>query len=381
MKRFSRKQHNHRSRSAKHEGNLLEGVISHHGRFGFLISEKEGVGDVFLRGLDLAMNGDRVEARVRREANGRFSGEVVRVIKRSKTSLVGTLKMFPGGSGVWAVFPEKGDAPPAQVIGFNNKIVPSAGALAVLEITRWPTPELGAAGMVTEILGEPDDVRARVTAVLRARGIVESFPKEVLEQSALFGTKLEPQGWRGREELFSLPVVTIDGADAKDFDDAVSIEQINGGNVRLGVHIADVEHYVKQGSPLDLEAYDRGTSVYLPDRVVPMLPHSLSDNLCSLVPFQERLTLSVFMDVSPDGKVIRRRMAVTVIKSCRRFTYEDKQYEFQLDTRGYYYELKQPIPVLVTEGRIMGKTKHPVEAYVPKPGVDYSDGEDESSGP
>jgi len=325
MRHFWKKQHS--GGSGKRQENLLEGVIQHHGRFAFLLSEIEGGSDVFLRGrgLDLAMDGDRVEARVRPGENGRMSGEIVRVIKRARTSLVGVLKQLPVGQGLWAVFPEKGDAPPAQVTGFCDNLSPKAGSLAVLEITRWPTPTAGAAGLVTELLGEPDDVRARVTSLLRARGISECFPKEVLAESAAYGTKLEPSEWRGREELFHLPVVTIDGADAKDFDDAVSIEPLEGGSARLGVHIADVEHYVKTGSALDQEAYDRGTSIYLPDRVVPMLPQALSNNLCSLVPFEERLTLSVFMDIDCEGRVKRRRMAVTVIRSCRRFTYEEVQ--------------------------------------------------------
>ncbi|HBB67729.1 MAG: hypothetical protein A2X28_03410 [Elusimicrobia bacterium GWA2_56_46] len=311
-------------RSAGRGETLLDGVIQHHGRFAFLLTETEGGSDVFLRGrgLDLAMDGDRVQAKVRREPTGRFSGEIVRVLKRARTSLVGILKHTPRG---WAVCPEKGDAPPAQVIGFAPKITPVEGAFAVLEITRWPTESLAAAGSVIEVLGGPDDTRARITSLLRARGIIETFPKEALEQSAVLPARLQPADWKGREELFHLPIVTIDGADAKDFDDAVSIEPLPGGLTRLGVHIADVGHYVKTGTPLDKEAYSRGTSVYLPDRVVPMLPPSLSNNLCSLVPEQERLTLSVFMDLSPAGKVTRRRMAATVIRSCRRFTYEEVQ--------------------------------------------------------
>jgi len=299
-------------------------VIQHHGRFAFLLTETEGGSDVFLRGrgLDLAMDGDRVQARVRREANGRFSGEILRVLKRARASVVGILKRSPRG---WTVCPEKGGAPPAQVTGFAPAIKPEEGAFAVLRVTRWPTENSGAAGTVAELLGPGDDVRARITALLRARGFSEYFPKEALAQSSAFGEKLHPSQWKGREELFRLPIVTIDGADAKDFDDAVSLERLDGGLVRLGVHIADVEYYVKAGSALDKEAYSRATSVYLPDRVVPMLPPSLSDNLCSLVPEQPRLTVSVFMDVNSSGKVTRRRMAVTVIRSCRRFTYEEVQ--------------------------------------------------------
>ncbi len=289
-----------------------------------MLAETEGGSDVFLRGkgLDLAMDGDRVQARVRREPAGRFCGEIVNVVKRARTSIVGILKQFPRG---WAVLPEKGEAPPAQVINFAPGVVPVAGSFAVLQVTRWPTPVMGAAGTVIEVLGGPDDVRARITSLLRARGINDNFPKEALEQSDAFGDTLDPSQWAGREELFHLPIVTIDGADAKDFDDAVSIEPQPGGLVRLGVHIADVGHYVKAGSPLDKEAYSRATSVYLPDRVVPMLPPSLSNNLCSLVPEQPRLTVSVFMDVNSTGKVVKRRMAVTVIRSCRRFTYEEVQ--------------------------------------------------------
>ena len=322
MKRHWKK---HQTRpAAGNQESLLDGIIQHHGRFAFLLTETEGGSDVFLRGrgLDLAMDGDRVQARVRRETTGRFSGEIVRVLKRARTSLVGILKRTPRG---WTVCPEKGNAPPAEVTGFAPKIAPQEGAFAVLEITRWPTESAGAAGSVTEVLGGPEDTRARITSLLRARGIVETFPKDALLQSAALPSKLQPSDWKGREELFRLPVVTIDGADARDFDDAVSIEPVPGGLARLGVHIADVGHYVKPGTPLDKEAYSRATSVYLPDRVVPMLPPSLSNNLCSLVPDQERLTLSVFMDINPSGKVTRRRMAATVIRSCRRFTYEEVQ--------------------------------------------------------
>jgi ribonuclease R len=325
MKRHWQKHHHQEyRRSSEKEGPVVEGVIQHHGRFGFLLAEKPGEPDVFLRGrgLDLAMNGDRVLARVHTEHNGRVAGEVIKVLKRASASIVGILKKFPHG---WVVLPEKGDAPPAQVTGFAQKIAPMAGAFAVLEVTRWPSTTEGAAGTVIEVLGEQDDVHARITALLRARRIIEKFPKEVLAQSESFPDKLEPHHWKDREELFHLPVVTIDGADAKDFDDAVSIEPLGNGIARLGVHIADVENYVKNGSALDKEAYARGTSVYLPDRVVPMIPPSLSNNLCSLVPDQERLTLSVFMDINPEGRVTKRRMAQTVIRSCRRFTYEEVQ--------------------------------------------------------
>ena len=312
-----------RPAAGRHE-NIVEGVIQHHGRFAFLLNETPGGSDVFLRGrgLDLAMDGDRVRASVRQERNGRVSGEITAVVKRAKNSLVGLLRRT---GNKWFVVQEKGDAPPAEVSGFAPKLTPVEGDMAVLEITRWPTVNAGAAGKITEILGGPDSLRVRISAVLRARGINEQFPGAALEESAALPPRLSPEDWKGREELFNLPVFTIDGADARDFDDAVSLENIGGGAVRLGVHIADVSHYVKANTPLDKEAYSRATSVYLPDRVVPMLPEALSNNLCSLVPHQERLTLSAFMDISHEGKVVKRRLAQTVILSCRRFTYDEVQ--------------------------------------------------------
>ena len=317
------KKHERRPASGGHEA-IVEGVIQHKGTFAFLLSEKEGVGDVFIRGrgLDLAMDGDRVQAKVRPEKSGRLAGEIIRVVKRAHSSMVGILKRVKDN---WAVFPEKGNAPPALVNSFAPKVVPVEGAFAVLEVTRWPDAGAGAAGTVTEILGDPGDVRARIDSILRNHGIDEKFPDEVKAEAESFGERLEPEMWKGREELFDLPICTIDGADAKDFDDAVSLESLGGGTLRLGVHIADVGNYVKAGTALDAEAYKRGTSVYLPDRVVPMLPPALSDNLCSLVPHQERLTLSVFMDINSSGKVTKRRMAETVIRSAKRFTYEEVQ--------------------------------------------------------
>ncbi|MDD5259494.1 MAG: ribonuclease R [bacterium] len=323
MKRYFRG-HQGRQRSDKVKGTIVTGVIQHHGRFAFLLAEKENGADVFLhgRGLDLAMDGDKVSAKVHREADGRFSGEIINVLEHARKNIIGVLKKLPHG---WIVVSEKGDVPATEVAGFGQKLTPTPGAIAVLQITRWPTERLGAAGRVTEILGQTGDVKTRITMLLRAHGISETFPKEVLNQSNALPGKLEPPDWRGREELFHLPIVTIDGADAKDFDDAVSLEPLDRDVIRLGVHIADVGHYVKTGSALDKEAYKRGTSVYLPDRVVPMLPPTLSNNLCSLVPFQERLTMSVLMDISAEGKVIKRRMSNSVIRSCRRFTYDEVQ--------------------------------------------------------
>ncbi|TBR22334.1 VacB/RNase II family 3'-5' exoribonuclease, partial [bacterium] len=151
----------------------------------------------------------------------------------------------------------------------------------------------------------------------------EAFPYEAEAEAKSFGTAVPREALAGRMTLFHLPVCTIDGADAKDFDDAVSLEALGGGRWKLGVHIADVSYYVRPGGALDKEAYRRATSVYLPDRVVPMLPHALSDNLCSLMPDVERLTMSTFVTLDEQGRVHGTEEAETVIRSCRRFTYEE----------------------------------------------------------
>jgi len=178
-------------------------------------------------------------------------------------------------------------------------------------------------GHVIEDLGHPDTPGADVRVVLRHYQIPDEFPPIVLQEAAAFPPDPRPDDWEGREDLRGRVVITIDGASARDFDDAVSIERLPDGNFRLGVHIADVASYVKEGRDLDSEAYRRGTSVYYPDRAIPMLPEALSNGLCSLRPGVPRLTLSAFLDIDRAGKVQSRRFAETVIQSARRMTYDE----------------------------------------------------------
>ncbi len=304
---------------------LVEGRIQHRGRFAFLLSETEGAPDVYLRGpsLRLAMDGDRVAARVFEERGGRRMGTIVRVVARARTSLVGILRR---AGKHWALVPEGGgDEGAVQVLGAAKSARLAEGRLAVLTVERWPTEERAAGGTVTEILGEPSDPEARMGALLAAREIPTVFPGAVLEAAEGLPPDPEPADWAGRPELFDLPVFTIDGADAKDFDDAVSLEETGPGRLRLGVHIADVSRYVREGEPLDREAYRRGTSVYLPGRVIPMLPPALSDGLCSLRPEVPRLTMTCWLDLDEGGAVRGTKVEETAIRSCRRFTYEEVQ--------------------------------------------------------
>lgn len=262
------------------------------------------------------MNGDRVRARWLR-AGDRPEGEILSVVTRARTTLVGSYRagttpsLAPEGAGDPVTILEKGG------------LAPTAGDLCVLRVTRWPTTSESAAGVLTEILGRRDDPAADLKFLLRKYAIDESFPAEVEREAASFGDDVPPSAWAGRKTFFDIPVFTIDGADAKDFDDAVSLEERSEGGWRLGVHIADVSHYVKEGSPLDLEARRRSTSVYLSGAVVPMLPFPLSDNLCSLRPHVPRLTLTCLMDLNADGEVIHHEIFESAIRSVRRFTYEE----------------------------------------------------------
>jgi ribonuclease R len=231
-------------------------------------------------------------------------------------ALVGTLETIAGAR--W-------------LVPFDPKVsleLPVAGAKGIADnhyvvVAVERPPRRRPRGRVVEILGDPEVPGVDVRVVLRHYGIPEDFPAAVLDAASRLPADPRPQDWAGREDLRRRTVVTIDGESARDFDDAVSIERLPDGVFRLGVHIADVSHYVEEGEPLDLEAYRRGTSVYYPERAIPMLPEGLSNGLCSLRPGVPRLTVSVFLDVNRDGEILARRFAETVIRSSRRLTYAE----------------------------------------------------------
>jgi ribonuclease R len=303
---------------------LVQGRVQHKGSFAFLLAERRGEPDVYLGGpsVRLALDGDRVEARVERRGD-RLSGEIVRVVSRARTTAVGVLRRV---GKFWGLFPvDRPEDQGFEVLGFARGVQPEAGQLASLRIDRWPTETRGPGGTVVELLGPADAPSARRKAVLAARGIVAEFPEEALEEAEALPLDPVEADWSGRKVLFDLPVFTIDGADAKDFDDAVSLEPVPGGKWKLGVHIASVADYVKPGTALEAEALRRATSVYLPGRVIPMLPPKLSDHLCSLRPDVPRLTLTCWLHLDAEGNPGRVDLQRTVIRSWRRFTYEEVQ--------------------------------------------------------
>ncbi len=272
-----------------------------------------------------ALHGDIVEVapfarRDRKGRNARTEGEVIRVVKRNLTRIVGTLRQ---GRHFLVVVPDD------QRIPRDIYVAEAGGATqgdkVVVELFPWDDPQQNPEGKIVEVLGEAGEPRVEVRSVAHSFGLAKDFPTEVMREAKSFPDTPQTEDLIGRIDCRSLECVTIDPDDAKDFDDALSIEELADGMVRLGVHIADVSHYVRETTPLDREAFERGTSVYLVNEVVPMLPERLSNDLCSLKPGVDRLTFSVFMDVSSNGKVENYSIAKSVIRSARRFAYEEVQ--------------------------------------------------------
>jgi ribonuclease R len=272
------------------------------------------------RNLKRAQAGDRVIVRPLGKArpwDDRLAeATVVKILGPGYESLVGSLETDERGLR-WLVPFDSRVPLELHVEGAGG--IPD-GHFVVVAVER---PGRAPVGRVIEVLGDPASPGVDVLVVLRHYGIPEDFPGEVLDLAGRFPADPRPADWAGREDLRDRVVITIDGETARDFDDAVSIERLPDGVFRLGVHIADVSHYVKEGETLDLEAYRRGTSVYYPDRAIPMLPEGLSNGLCSLRPEVPRLTVSAFLEIDRDGVIRARRFAETVIRSNRRMTYTE----------------------------------------------------------
>jgi ribonuclease R len=299
---------------------MADGILQLKGKFGFVLSEDPKLGDVMVQGpsLKLAMDGDRVRSRVTsKPGEPRRAGEIAEVLVHSRQSVVGAFRRL---DNLPVVVPED-DGAPVHLINLQSH-VPHVGDIVAARIVTWATPKEAAQAILTEVLGPRDAPGVDLQTLVRKYELPDAFPPEAVREADAWGVEVPESAWQGRETFFDRRIFTIDGADAKDFDDAVSLEPLPNG-WRLGVHIADVAHYVEEGQALDQEAYRRSTSVYLSGTVIPMLPFPLSDNLCSLRPDRVRLTLSCLMDIDREGNVTGARILESAIRSARRFTYED----------------------------------------------------------
>ena len=305
---------------------VITGKIEIHDRgFGFLIPDIEGIKDLFIAKTNLmgAMNGDRVVAKIIKEGrNGkRTEGIIINIVERVNKNIVG---IYEDNKSFGFVLPEDKRIQNDIFISKKDRNGAKKGQIVMVEITRWPdgkrkNPE----GKVVEILGRPGDKGIDIDIIIRKYNLPEDFPPSVLNSALDIEDFITEDEIKGRLDLRNVKMVTIDGEDAKDLDDAVSIERLESGNFKLGVHIADVTHYVKERSVIDKEAFKRATSVYLIDRVIPMIPKKLSNGICSLNPKVDRLTLSCIMEVNRQGKVVNHTIAQSVIKTNERMTYTD----------------------------------------------------------
>jgi ribonuclease R len=297
---------------------------THPAGYGFVAPERplEAGGDIYISPphLNEAMHGDRVVVRIERiKGEGRAEGRVIRILQRGHESLVGRYDRDDSGMGYVAPFDRRVlmdiFIPPGQEGGA------SPGEMVTVELSRWPTATRGAIGRVAEVLGDIDAPGVDTEIIIRKHGIPDAHGADAVAEAVRLGADVSERDILGRTDFRGIPTVTIDGEHARDFDDAITLEKLPNGHFWLGVHIADVSHYVQEGSALDREAYERGTSVYFPERAVHMFPAELATGLCSLNPHVDRLVQSCLMEVDRHGQVVRSEFHDGVINSTERMTY------------------------------------------------------------
>jgi ribonuclease R len=373
----------------------------HRDGYGFLIADRpvEGIqGDIFLppESAEKAMHGDRVVVRIARiEAGGRADGEIVKVLKRAHPTVVGEFRIGRRGQYVvpnddriqqWIEIPEGMEFPPPAAnldrIGAKTVEVASveelAGMVVNVELLEYPEKGAGPVGRVIEILGRPDDFGVDVEIVIRKHHLPHRFPPEVVEQAEAVPLVITARELDGRRDFRGMPIVTIDGETARDFDDAVWVDRLPNGHYALHVHIADVSHYVRPGTPIDAEARLRGTSVYFPDRAVPMLPFELSTNICSLNPQVDRLVMSALLEIDHQGEIAGQEFTTGVIRSVERMTYTSVHLLLEGDPglRDRYrplverFELMRELALLLNRKRVR---RGSIDFDLPEPLIEFDE--------
>jgi ribonuclease R len=298
---------------------------THPAGYGFVTPERPlepAGGDIYISGphLNEAMQGDRVVARIERvKDGGRVEGRIIRILERANEWIVGRYDRDENGMGYVAPFDRRVLMDIFIPSGQEGGAAP--GDMVTVELTRWPTSTRNAIGRVAEVLGDINAPGVDTEIIIRKYGIPDAHSDETIAEAVRLGSAVSERDIAGRTDFRDVPTVTIDGEHARDFDDAITIEKLPTGNYWLGVHIADVSHYVKEGSALDRNAYERATSVYFPERAVHMFPSELATGLCSLNPHVDRLVQSCLMEVDRHGRVVRHEFHDGVINSNERMTY------------------------------------------------------------
>jgi ribonuclease R len=337
--------------------NLAVGCLSANKKgFGFVRTEQDENIYISPEDMGTSLHGDKVVVRLySRKSGENKEGSVIKVLERGHKELVGTYKKSRHFAYV-----EPDDPRFLKDIYIANE--DSLGAKpeekVVVLLGEWRDPHLGPEGEIVEILGYSDDPETQILALMREFGLLDSFPEDVEKETEKIPEEIETKELKKRLDLRDKRAFTIDPFDAKDHDDAVSIEKTKDGNFILGVHIADVSFYVKENSSLDREALERGTSVYLADRVIPMLPEKLSNNICSLRPREDRFTLSLLMEISSKGKVLNYQIAESVIQSKAKLNYEEVQRFFDTGKRSPHLSgLHNDLGTMLSLSRILYKKR------------------------
>src|SRR5690625_2973838 len=305
--------------------NLIRGKIQMHKKgFAFLIPDDEEQTDVYIHHSDLAsaMNNDIVLVRLeKKDDNGnRPEGTVIRILERATLQVVGT---FEDNRAFGFVIADDKRIPNDIFIPKSMTNGAVSGHKVIAHITKYPEGRKNAEGEIIQILGHKNDPGIDIISIIHKHGIKINFPDEVLEEAKQTPETISESDIKGRRDLRDEQIVTIDGADVKDLDDAIRVEVLPNGNRLLGIYIADVSYYINEGSQMDEEAYERGTSVYLVDRVIPMIPHRLSNGICSLNRGEDRLTLGCEMEINANGEIVNHEIFEAVIRTTERMTYKD----------------------------------------------------------
>lgn len=325
------------------------------GYFGFVISDNEDEDDVFVLGDDMgnALHGDRVLVRIDKEERGsnKKQGHIIKILQHNLKTVVGVI--YKEKDGYFHLRPDSRQIYTKITIAPDKMMTAQLGDRVAVSVVKF-SDSGKVFGEVVSVLGEEKSLKSCIEGIIIGNDIKQEFDKETLIEADEIPDSVSNVQLQGRDDLRDMLIFTIDGDDARDFDDAVSLTLTENGSYYLGVHIADVSEYVTDGSALEHEAYERGTSVYLADRVIPMLPEKLSNGICSLNPKVDRLTLSMLMEINGDGTVVNHKLCKSVIRSKERMTYNDvnlileendeilcKKYDYMLDTLKLMEQLAQ----------------------------------------
>ncbi|RLD67908.1 MAG: ribonuclease R [Bacteroidetes bacterium] len=307
------------------KGAFISGIVDMTMRGTAYIVSDDIEEDVFVSqsNLNHALHGDEVKVYLSaRKKRRQLEGEVVEIVKQSRSTFVGVVEISKHFA---FLIPEGRNMPHDLFIPLNKLNGAKNGVKAIAEITEWPKGAKNPIAEIIDVLGMPGNNDVEMHAILAEFNLPYKYPERVIAEAEKIPNEIKPSDIKNRRDFREITTITIDPEDAKDFDDALSVKTLENGNYEIGVHIADVSHYVTPGTLLDEEAYNRATSVYLVDRVIPMLPERLSNLICSLRPDEEKLTFSAVFEMDDKANVLKKWFGKTIIKSNRRFTYDEAQ--------------------------------------------------------